>query len=285
MKPASHSTESPFEYLTNITKYTKNEQIQALLQPRDETILCSSQACILPLSDGKVDFSVALYNYQSTSENPAVLTIISTAQGTSCQVLPGKTSSLYFNHNGQAREFNAVRLKDDRIARGVSTEGAMTIEEKDKNVIFIYQVPLKYPEQISRFSYIPESAEYIPESACLGRIVLASGRVTKGRGMDHAIISVATTDKGPYLGTNSKKLERDDRFPIRCTLQYYHVTDEADVSEEVVKLISEELSKIYTTATATGSLVLSTSTRPTESPATTVVQPHLVTQTSLASFM
>ena len=86
----------------------------------------------------------------------------------------------------------------------------------------------------------------------------------RSRGLEKAVLS-----RGQYInkftGTNNLTLERDEQFPIRCTVQYYNVTDSAEVTEIQIKEISETIANTYKTATATGSLVLNnTSDRPTE---------------------
>jgi Holliday junction resolvasome RuvABC ATP-dependent DNA helicase subunit len=52
------------------------------------------------------------------------------------------------------------------------------------------------------------------------------------------------------------KLIRDKRFPIRCTFQYYRVTDTRIVIEHDVKDIKAQLSQSTTKSIASGSLVL-----------------------------
>ena len=60
------------------------------------------------------------------------------------------------------------------------------------------------------------------------------------RGFEHAVIKKGTK-VGTYDGTRELTLERDDRFPIRCTVQYYNVTDVKEITEtqmsEIAKMI------------------------------------------------
>lgn len=114
-----------------------------LIRPRDTQILVSSQACILPLEDGTVEFRPQLYNYPTRSDSPALLVVLSTSLGTTAQVVQSKPQDLVYNLNGQICHFLATRLRDDRKARGVALEGAMDKEEIERNLIAIYSVPLK----------------------------------------------------------------------------------------------------------------------------------------------
>lgn len=245
------------QYVRNIQRYAGNSAIRDLWRERDATLLLSSQACVLPVGTGKVNFNVKLYNYQSSARAPAVLVVMASHQGTSCQVVTGR-DDLYLNLNGRAHDFAATRLKEDRAARGVATEGAMTEEEKMRNVIFIYQIPLKVARREREMLCFSNSA---CESACLS--YTATRFVEDCRGMDHAMLSRGD-DKGAYPGTRGLALERDPDYPIRLTLQYYYVTDTADIREPQMRSIAEQLERSYTFGAGKGSLVFDTTQRPTE---------------------
>jgi hypothetical protein len=250
------------EYLQNITKYTdiKLKENTSLIVERDTHILTSAQACILPLKNGKVEFGVKLYNYQSKT-SPAVLVLIVSAQGTSAHYVLDRDNTLDFNKNKLKAQFLAERLRDDREKRGVALDGAMTDEEKIRNALLIFQIPLKYIAPRSSIyleSYIvdciEEGCEYVKESS--GPFSLTRGR---GRGMDHGILS--TTDgRGKYTSLDKYTVERDELMPIRCTIQYYHVTDESTISETDMAVIASEVTR----HNPISSLVVDITSRPTE---------------------
>lgn len=102
-------------------------------------------------------FNVALFNYQSTPDNPRVLAIVSTINGTSAQIVDGANGyngqKLYFNQNGKKASFLAQRLSDNRKERGVDTTGPMTTQEKQQNMIMVIQVPLKYTPPYIDYGY------------------------------------------------------------------------------------------------------------------------------------
>jgi hypothetical protein len=251
------------EYLQNINVYTRST-VEPMYKERDEKILTSSQCCILPVEVNKVDFSVQLYNYQTNVNNPKVLVIVSSSAGTSCQILKGNTK-LHFNESDLAYHFRVQRLEDDRKERKVATTGKITSEEKQNNVLFIYQIPLKDQEDYNKgvmrggggglflgsacasaggssWSYNSskvleckqEEEDY--EECCGGAgglfgdddddfgaqlcalrnaesVSLPRG-LPKKRGFDHGIISKG--DKiGSYDGVGTRKLVRDDSYPIR----------------------------------------------------------------------
>jgi hypothetical protein len=316
------------EYLENITKYTdiKIKDNGNLIRNRDTQILTSAQACVLPLKDGKVEFGVKLYNYQSQI-NPAVLVIIVSSQGTSAHYVLGRDNTLDFNKNGLKAKFLAERLRDDRAKRGVPLDGPMSDDEKIRNALMIFQIPLKYNAPSRGWTFnddeeaggagfsldnlvekscclsatsdcMPQSTKYYKSSnqssswfgsgfgsapapaAAAGSAysVASASRFTDNRfpsrsaspprGMDHGILSTSE-GSGKYNSLSNFTVERDERMPIRCTIQYYHVTDDVTVSEEDMKTIASEVVR----HNPISSLVVDKTERPTEH---SVVTPSLV---------
>ena len=282
------------EYLENISKYTNNPKVSNMFLERDSKILTSSQACILPLENGEVEFNVRLYNYQTIKDDPAVLVIVSSSQGTSCQIVDSNDTKLYFNNNGQASNFLAKRLKDDRKERGVVLEGEMTQEEKERNALYIFQIPLKQKPKIIRKNTYYNYENIIKESFCdcdiddsdnfvggvFGGLADESSpmrsyglkKKSKVRGFDNAVLRSGESH-GPYYGTNNLELKRDDRFPIRCTVQFYKVTDDENIPQEEIVKISEQINKIYNQGENVSSLVYSDTNRITETKVYTSTPP------------
>ena len=296
------------EYLENIHTYTKNDQLKSMYLERDSKILTSAQACILPLENSnEVEFNVKLFNYQSLTE-PAVLVIVASSEGTSAQIVTGSESTLYFNKNQQNANFIAERLSDDRKRRGVSVEGPMTNEEKQRNALLIFQIPLKVIVRKTSFwdskdgmilesmneNYISnnyggyfgggegcdiennnnkyggyfggnESYNIDDYNPKIKKSMIKNIINENIKGFENAVIKTST-GFGKFIGTNNKYLERDPKFPIRCTVQYYKITDTTDISESMIKEISEQINKQYNIASLDnkGSLVTDNSNRITE---------------------
>lgn len=255
------------EYLSSIKELTMDVK-------EDEKLLCSTQACVLNDTSNEVSFNVRLFNYQTTTENPAVLVIISTNQGTSAQVLDAKTTDVLFNKNGRKFDFVAERLKEERIRLGKNTEAPMTSEEKERNVIFVYQIPLVVPKKEPRKMItmdceledqceMMDSFDMLEEQSvvCLS---LSTEKKRKSKGFDNAMLRVSKNDKGEFKGLRGKTLQRDTNYPIRCTLQYYWLTDDMNMSEELVKTVSTQLNKFYDNSENKSSLVTGDTDRPTE---------------------
>jgi hypothetical protein len=289
------------EYLENIHIYTKNDQLKSMYLERDSKILTSSQACILPLENNEVEFNIKLFNYQSLNE-PAVLVIVASSEGTSAQIVTGSESTLYFNKNQQNANFIAERLSDDRKRRGVSLEGPMTNEEKQRNALFVFQIPLKVISRKTSFwdgnegmiqdnmneNYISYGGYFGGNEGCNIDISNKYGgyfgsnegcnidndifepkikrSINYSKGFENAVIKTST-GFGKFIGTDNKFLERDPKLPIRCTIQYYKVTDTTDISEAMIKEITDQINKQYnlTSLDNKGSLVTGISNRITES--------------------
>jgi hypothetical protein len=300
------------EYLENISKYTNNEKVNTMYLERDSKILTSSQACILPLENGEVEFNVRLYNYQTRKNDPAVLVIVSSSQGTSCQIIDSSDTKLYFNNNGKASNFLAKRLKDDRKERGVPLEGEMTQEEKERNALYVFQIPLKQKplmvrkntcynyensinynindceiineneEEYDNYKYIKEGCYNLnslgmgvfgglEDEMCFDSFGTTTRSVSNKekkkaknhRGFDNAVLR-AGESHGPYYGTNNLELTRDDKYPIRCTVQFYKVTDDEEIPQDEIVKISDQLNKIYNLGSVISSLVYDDTNRITE---------------------
>jgi hypothetical protein len=253
------------EYLMNIEKYTNlkvKDGGSLFLNHRDESLLTSSQATVLPLRDGTIEFNVRIHNYQYDAKDPAVLCVVISPHGTSAQLLTEYKQNLYFNRAGSKVNYRAERLTDQRIKAGkATTDGLMmTQEEQEKNVLFILQIPLKQKPVIRR--QILECCSYNlgGEDLRYNTNACFSIKTSAPRGMDHAQLSIGDKTHGNFYNMNSSMMtiERDERFPIRCTIQYYYVTDTAEVPKEMVERITTQVWKHYrqTDKTKRGSLVI-----------------------------
>src|SRR4029078_1397335 len=132
-----------------------------LLAPRDSLSWLRARAFSLPIpKSGKAQFNPVLFNYQSAPGSPAVLTILVTRQGTSMQVIENKSEDataagwgqeLYFDNKGQRAAFTAERKADveQRIAAqgGPKTEDDRSALQKGADVLFLVQVPLRFPRR------------------------------------------------------------------------------------------------------------------------------------------
>jgi hypothetical protein len=253
------------ELLQNIQKYTdiKTENDKGFTLTRKD-IIVSNYAVLLPVANGKTcEFDVNLYNYQSTSSNPSVMTIVVSSQGTSIQFPTstysyGRGSNLQFNLNGHSHSFIASRLADVRESTKSKNTGDMSIDEQSKNFLYLIQVPL-----VNRNK---EHSQVILQSA---KLIKQGLSMLESRGcgdIDHAQISVSDDSKGnfPSLKHYDYKFEIDDRYPIRCDVINYLCTDSDKLHSEQVKDIFNNMKKVYSKLKDVSSLVVSNTSRKTE---------------------
>jgi hypothetical protein len=241
-----------------------------LLAGRDTHFLVSAQAVFLPIpSRGRTEFNPAVYNYQSQPGAPAVLVLLVTRQGTSMTVVENRAEErtragwgqeLYFNNAGQRAAFTAER-QSDVVARIQSQGGPKTEDDRSAlargaDTLFLVQVPLRHPE------YRPPPLP-APMSQSAPAAAGAPAPMKKAEVADQAARSDVEQavlghgrDRGPYDEGHSLWIERDDRFPIRITVQFYKATSNGVVDERDLDAIARSLGSVYEHADFVGSLVI-----------------------------
>jgi hypothetical protein len=220
----------------------------SLWTDRDEHVLVSAQAAFLPVPRaGEATFTPVIYNYQSSEGNPAVLTIVATREGTSVQVVENTSGYmsevLYFNEQGQRAPFVAQRLSEVRPSQPGSVSAA---GEDGMNTVMVVQVPLKYQSRGRAMS--PGAPMMMMEESDVEDAVITHGET-----------------EGPFKELAGLTVERDPRFPVRVTVQFYKATTTGTVSDADVASIRHQIDRVYREGDYVGSLVSSGDTgRPTE---------------------
>jgi hypothetical protein len=269
----------------------------SLLAPRDSHVLTSAQAAFLPIPEAdnlqrnasssalsnplsnplsNAQFNPVLFNYQSYKDNPAVLTILATREGTSMTVIDntrdgfaaGQTwgQRLFFNKDGERASFTGQRLSDynqNGDGRGNGGSDNPAASEKDGlNMVVMIQVPLKQKEQ-------PRQAwgGAMGDNAMLSEAAPAAAPMESARAQSNveaAVIGHGEVE-GPFTEIDNLAIERDPRFPIRATVQFYKATSNGVVSEQDMQQIHDQIAQVYSDADYVGSLVTGgDSNRPTE---------------------
>jgi hypothetical protein len=260
---------------------------EGLFAKRDTHVLVSAQHAFLPVpKEGKATFWPVIFNYQSTRKNPAVLTILVTRQGTSMTIIDNARDTvgsdgswgqrLYFNKSGERAPLIAERMADVK-ASGVTANGedAQDLTE-DANVLMLIQVPLKYREPHYNHPTAPTKVAMEPPPPPKATGSTAAPSAAPGGGMgdgygrarsdvDTAVLGHGPTE-GPYTELDGLTIQRDSRFPIRVTLQFYQATSNGVISRENVKAMATQIKKVYGKGDYVGSLVVPSGldrTRPT----------------------
>jgi hypothetical protein len=266
------------EYLGNFRNYLHDQSSWAgressLLNERDSYVLVSAQAAFLPVPKrGKAEFNPVLFNYQSYAGDPAVLVIVATREGTSATIIDNTRDAfpagfswgqrLFFNQNGERSSFTGERLSDFSIEDHRSSSGdesgensAQANGESGLNMVLVIQVPLKQKHPLEE-KMMMESA---PEAAS-GAVMLEAAESD----IEAAVIGHGKVE-GPFTEIDGLQIERDERFPIRVTVQFYQATSNGVIDEADMQVIAAQIQRVYQDADYAGSLVVEgSSDRPTE---------------------
>ncbi len=249
----------PRSYLHDASSWTGNRS--SLWSSRDDYVLVSAQACFLPIPlSGSATFTPVLYNYQSYPGNPADLAIIATREGTSMQVIENEggylSEALYFNDNGERAPFTAERLSDWRDDVGYN--GPIS-EDSGLSVVLLVQVPLKQKPRPTYYGY-----DGYGNGTGGAAEMAAPSSATKSSDVEQAVVSHGPVE-GPFTEFHDLPIERDTRFPVRVTVQFYKATSNGVVTDADVAAIRRQIDRVYAKGDWVGSLVTEGITgRPTE---------------------
>jgi len=230
----------------------------SLLAPRDTHALVSAQAAFLPIPrGGKATFHPVIFNYQSTARNPAVLTILVTRQGTSLTVVDNARDSLsggrswgqrlFFNAGGERAPLTAERLSDVQ-EKGVTRNGESAASlGDDANLLMLVQVPLRYREP-------PRRKAFALSAPAPAQAKVAAEAAGASADMEVAVLGHGEL-QGPFTELDGLEVERDPRFPVRVTVQFYQAVSSARVTGAHVASLAGLVGKVYEKGDWVGSLV------------------------------
>lgn len=255
------------EFLENPTLYLHDpgswsgEGIRSLVAPkRDSKVLVSAQACFLPIpAAGKATFNPVLFNYQSMTKDPAVLTILATREGTSVTVIDNTRDAfaegsawgqrLFFNADGERASLTGERESDFRETepetKPTGEPSTKAAGEEGLNLVMLIQVPLKQRNPMSvksdGFAFFEDNQAVLSEAA-------------PGSDVENAVIGHGELE-GPFTELDRLPIERDPRFPVRVTIQFYKATSNGVVSRSDLKEIKNQIDRVYAQSDFVGSLV------------------------------
>lgn len=226
---------------------------RSLLAERDDKVLVSAQACFLPIpKTGKATFNPVLFNYQSMSGDPAVLTILATREGTSTTIIDNKRDAfreesawgqrLFHNSGGMRASLTGERYSDFGVSSGGGNKGGDDIS--GMNMVLLIQVPLKQKSPMRAGGFGG------------GAVAAPAMDAAKSQRSDveNAVIGHGELE-GPFTEIDNLKIERDTRFPVRVTVQFYKATSNGVVTEADMKQIKSEIDSVYEQSDEVGSLV------------------------------
>jgi len=272
------STISLREFLASPGRYLTLPQRGAikrgsLLARRDSHALVSAQAAFLPVpAQGTATFWPVIFNYQSTRRNPAVLTLLVTRQGTSATIIDNVRDGLgdlglgswgqrlFLNAGGQRAPLTAERLSAVQRTGVTSNGEAAASLGDDANLLMLVQIPLRYRQP--RRAAAAKGAANDPPAGFGAPLAAASSEAAPPRDERVRRPDVETAvlghgpELGPYTELDGLTIERDPRFPVRVTVQFYQATSNGVLSPGIVKALAAQVGRVYRSADYVGSLVV-----------------------------
>lgn len=262
------------EVLSNLKEYlTDPSSLKSsgnFLAKRDSHFLVSAQHVFLPIpKKGKAEFNPVIYNYQSAPGSPAILTLLVTREGTSATIvdnrggdmsLQGWGQQLFYNNGGQKTVFTAERRSDvkARIESGQAKKADKGALAEGADMMMIIQVPLKH-KNLGYMNGLDEGAMEDDMDVQMEMAPSAPAGAAKSARMasdvEKAVLGHGE-DLGPFQEMCGLSLERDDRFPIRVTVQFYKATSNGVVSDANLVEVAQSIAKVYDSADYVGSLVV-----------------------------
>ena len=254
--------ENPAPFLSHPEKWTAKRK--TLLAPnRDVRVLVSAQACFLPVpKQGRAVFNPVLFNYQSEKNNPAVLTVLATREGTSSTIIDNARDPfddtgnvwgqrLFYNLHGTRTSLTGTRESDFRKGGGdaLSQQIGPTVgpDAGGMNMVLLIQIPLKQkPRPRPLVEYEMDKVAQPAPTAMRSRAAASN--------VENAVIGHGSVE-GPYTEMDNLPIERDPKFPVRVTVQFYKATDNGVVSPDDVAEIAQQIGRVYGHGDAVGSLV------------------------------
>jgi len=254
------------DYVDNLRDYLHNEHSwrgrgRSLLAPRDSVVLVSAQAVFLPIEDnGDATFNPVLYNYQSYEGSPGVLAILATREGTSATIIDNSSEfsadyyswgqRLYFNEDGERASLTGSRMSDFLMnpdnQGNFSSDHMEASGEEGLNMVMLIQIPLKQEERRDLWF---ECADMV--GGAMPAVCESSARSSD---VEAAVIGHGELE-GPFREIDGLSIIRDERFPIRITVQFYKATSNGIATDADIAEIAAQITRVYDDASYIGSLV------------------------------
>jgi hypothetical protein len=203
-----------------------------------------------------------------------VLTILATREGTSVTVIDNTRDAfaegavwgqrLFHNQNGMRASLTGQRESDyyrggsGNIGPGEDPQQQQwrrPERQANLNMVLLIQVPL-----IQR----NERQYSIDESYGVSAPAAVGGMAKRSSNVENAVIGHGKLE-GPFTEIDHLNIERDERFPIRVTVQFYKATSNGVVNAQDLDAVRNSIDWVYSHGDAVGSLVTQGNTgRPTE---------------------
>jgi len=248
---------NPVTFLSDPASWKTGKPKSLYAPKRDSRVLVSAQAAFLPVPKaGKAVFNPVLFNYQSRSGAPAVLTVLATREGTSVTVIDNQRDAfsegsawgqrLFFNANGQRASLTGERLTDFQQSSRTGGASVTAAGQAGLNMVLLIQIPLKQkkllPESINGLLAVPVMPPPAP------------GTFGAKSDVEAAVIGHGEME-GPFTEIDGQQIERHPDYPVRVTVQFYKATSNGVVDSADLDEIKAQIDRVYSDADYVGSLV------------------------------
>ncbi len=235
--------------------------------PRDSHYLVSAQHVFVPIPrGGQAEFNPVIFNYQSAPSSPAVLTLLVTREGLSATIVEnhsgdqsyqGWGQQLFFNNAGQRTVFTAERKSDveARIDAGNAKPSDAGALEEGADMMMVVQVPLEH-KSLGYLGGLGEGMAKAKSAPMMSEGAGAMARAERARDDVEQAVLGHGDDLGPFRELGGLALQRDKRFPVRVTIQFYRATSNGVVSEQSLAEVKSLIDRVYSDADYVGSLVV-----------------------------
>jgi hypothetical protein len=154
---------------------------------------------------------------------------------------------LFFNHNGDRASFTGTRISDFKLQNPGGTSASPSLNQQaGLNMVLLVQIPLKHKA--------PERKMQCYEGAGAPQPCCPPATTTRSSDVENAVIGHGEVE-GPFTEIDGLAIERDPRFPIRVTVQFYKATSNGVVSEKDMAGIASQINQVYADGDYVGSLV------------------------------
>lgn len=214
-----------YDFMQNLSFFAKNPYISNNMVTVDENINIVQQFCVLPLTNGGVDFAVKFsssLNSENLSKhkNSSYLIVTSCAIGTTVQ-LSTEDKILFFNDNGRSKTYN-ITQKEHILKINDFIDGDFLKLQSEK-IMYIYQIPIKQVKN-----------KILSDYKKFDTTLLQNYNITSN--LTPGII------KDIFIGTNASCIQRNELMPIICTVQHYDVSSSDFLNVMSINYVSSILS-------------------------------------------
>lgn len=158
----------------------------------------------------------------------------------------GAGQRLFFNLNGERAPLTGKRLSDFKAEGGTGGASAKAAGEEGLNMVLLIQVPLKQ-KHARNFGWLSM------QSASEG---VSFAAATRGSSNVEAAVIGHGKVEGPFTEMAGLDIERDERYPIRVTVQFYKATSNGVVSAADMAELAGQIRRVYEQSDYVGSLVV-----------------------------